>query len=603
MLAGALAVLILLLAAYAAGAAWRAEGSVALTCGLGLLAAGIAWSGLFGLLTLPWLLTVLTVVAVGGGLARPVPADPGSADTAAWTRGETLVLALIGLHVAVHALALAVPPIGWDALTYHLPLPAHYLRCGSLADSHDILNSTFPQAVEMLYLWMLAWEPSGQAALAVNLVCLPLLVVLTVKLARALGAPRPWRLLAGLAVLLMPMTNRLAGYHTTDIPLAAFSTLALLLLARRQYGTALLAAGMAAACKYTGLIIFAGVLAAVLWQADWRARLRLLLWAPLALLLTAGPWLLRNVAHTGNPVYPFARAYFAPDRTPVARTPAATMTAVADQYADKGRFYATRWERLRFPFDITFRFAQFDEWRYAAGPLYLALVPVGLWALRRPVAVPVLVALGQAAAVVLLVPSARYLLPALPCLAAVAALGMAHLAARRRWWRPLLLTLLCGWGVLNLPLALAQHLPNLRLLWRTGYGGFYAAKLPFLDGVDRVHALLHTDRQRLSAQPHRPRPRVCVVDKRVFPLGFDAVSGLQAGLPRPPFTLQGTLPEKAAQLAAALLDREVRFVVVSRQHVHQHHDDAVANACEYLVAAGYADRVFASDHSRVYRLH
>ncbi len=604
MLAGALAVLILLLAAYAAGAAWRAEGSVALTCGLGLLAAAIAWSGMFGLLTLPWLLTALTVVAVGGALARPVPADPKVADTAAWTRGETLVLALVGLHLVIHALALAVPPIGWDALTYHLPLPAHYLRCGMLADSRDILNSTFPQAVEMLYLWVLAWAPSGQAALAINLVCLPLLIVLTVKLARALGVPRPWRLLAGLAVLLMPMTNRLAGYHNTDIPLALFSTLALLMLARRQQAAALLVAGMAAACKYTGLIIFAGVLAAVLWQADRRGRLRLLLFAPLALLLTAGPWLLRNAAHTGNPVYPFARAYFEqPAAAPGAGEPAAAMAAVAGQYADKGHVYASRWERLRFPFDITFCFVQFDEWRYAAGPLYLALVPVGLWALRRQAAAPVLVALAHVTVVVLLVPNARYLLPALPCLAAAAALGMAQLAARRRWWTPVLLTLVLGWGVLNLPLALAQHGPNLHLLWRTGYDGFYAAKLPFLDGVDRVHALLHTDRQLLAAHLQLPRPRVCVVDKRVFPLGFDAVSGLQAGMPRPPFVLQGTLPEQAAQLAAALYDRDVRFVTVSSQHVRQHQDHAVANACEYLVAAGYADRVFASDHARVYRLN
>jgi len=682
----------LLVAALAAGAVWRAESAVALTFGLGVLATAVTWSALFGMVTLPGLLTLLTLAAVAGALVRPAEGSLTAADTPVWSRLETLIIALITLHLLVPVLAVLVPPAGWDALTYHLALPSFYLRAGGLADNPSILNSTFPQGIEMLYLVSLWFEPHGQLALAVNVVFLLLLVILSVKLARALGVPRPWRLLAGLAVLLMPLTNRLGGYHNTDIPLTAYSTLALLMLARRQLVPALLAAALAVAVKYTGLIVFVLTVVmalALAWRAGrWRGAARVALAAPLLLLLAAGPWLLRNAAHTGNPLFPFAQAVFArqaaaapcvpmpspagnghsaPAQLPAAyaagaadvaqrsavaderetaaqlltvpatgtvalvassrsrqrpvaagddsrgagrqgsAAPAAVgslFTAVAGQYADKGDVYENRLVRLlRFPFDITLNFGLFDEWRYALGPLYLVLVSISLLFLRwRAHAPAVLLALLYGMLVVQLVPNARYLLPVLPCLAGVAMLGAAGLAARRRWWRVLLLVLVLGWGMLNLPLAFAQHYGNLRLLARVGYDRFVAEKLPFLDGVDYVHRVLRTDRGQLTAEPWRVRPRVCVVDKRIFPLGFETVSGLQSGMARPPFRLTGTPQQQADQLALALRRDAVQFVVVSSDFVRRYRDHQVWQACEYLTAHGRAARLFASANSVVYQL-
>lgn len=605
----------LLLAGLGAGWRYRAEPAVALTLGLGLLAAAVAWSGLLGLLTLPWLLTCLTMVALAGALVRPADEPPAPAAGPPRSRLEKLVLAVIAAHLLIHALAVLVPPIGWDALTYHLTLPSFYLRAGTLADHPGILNSTFPQGVEMLYLFTLWFEPLGHLAMAVNFIFLALLVILAVKLARALAVPRPWPLLAGLAVLLMPMTNRFGGYHNTDVPLAAFSTLALLMLARGRPLPALLAAALAASMKYTGLIVLvlvAAALPACELRAGGRAVVRVAGVALVMLLLAAGPWLARNYAHTGNPVFPFARAFFEnPAAAAAATVPAmpgglgATIfTQVAGQYADKGLMYDNRLTRLLFfPFDVTLNFAIFDEWRYALGPLYLALLPAGLFFVRgRAPGTVLAVALVYAVLVVQLVPNARYLLPVLPALAAVALLGAAGLAGRRRWWRPLLLVLLLGWGLLNLPLAAAQHFDNLRLLARDGYSDFYARKLPFLDGIDYLHRALGTDRAALTAQPWRARPRACVVDKRVFPLGFETLGGVQEGMPRAPFVLAGDLPEQAAQLAAALHAGETPFVVVGLDFARRYRETRVWNACEYLVAHGQAARIFTSANSIVYQL-
>ena len=70
---GSVGLAFLLLAGLGAGWRYRAEPAVALTFGLGLLCAAVAWSGLCGLLTMPWLLTLATLAAVAGARVRPQP--------------------------------------------------------------------------------------------------------------------------------------------------------------------------------------------------------------------------------------------------------------------------------------------------------------------------------------------------------------------------------------------------------------------------------------------------------------------------------------------------------------------------------------------------
>ncbi|MEW6235612.1 MAG: hypothetical protein AB1656_09520 [Candidatus Omnitrophota bacterium] len=232
-----------------------------------------------------------------------------------WTIERVLLLLALLLALA----AALLPPLGYDAHEYHLPVPQQYLKTGGWQAFPLNVYAGFPMNVEMLYLWPLA---SGNAA---GCTVINLLFALIAALALSRLCER-WNLdsyacLAAMIFLSTGMTLRLIVDANIDMALAASA--AVLLLAYERYRRdglgadaymAAAALGFALGAKYIAIL---AVLLPFLSMAAMDVLLvrRWDLLRPLALILAAGlalfaPWLVRNLALYHNPFYPLLTPVF-----------------------------------------------------------------------------------------------------------------------------------------------------------------------------------------------------------------------------------------------------------------------------------------------------
>lgn len=315
------------------------EWCVRATLGLGLLAWMTLGLGVAGVLS-----RAAAWGVVGGGLAilaatrareqRACMAAPSDSPPAAIPPFAWLMLAPLVVPLAVAICGASLPPgvvwdsegRGYDALIYHLGGPREYYDAGRISFLPHNVYTSFPQQVEMLSLLLMnlaggvlpgalaaqwlhaafgglavaalaAWSPSGA----------PRLVVV------ALAASTPW--IAHLACL---------AY--VELAVLFFAAVAAGVLLERFDGAAAggarpwrdalaagLCAGLAGGAKYTALAFVAAALCAA-WliaaRADRGTRWRGALAFAAGVVLAFAPWIARNVAFTGNPVFPFAYAWF-----------------------------------------------------------------------------------------------------------------------------------------------------------------------------------------------------------------------------------------------------------------------------------------------------
>ena len=371
-----------------------------------------------------------------------------------------------GLVVTVGAglffLALgAAPPVDWDSLMYHLPVPAQFLEEGRIFLPGDNLHASFVGLLHMLYLPLLAaGSVAGPALLNGALAILLSLTLLSMGArffsgeAGSLGMGMVW---GTTTVLLVAITPR------TDVSLALFLLLAhyafLLALAEEDgLGWAYLGAvlvGFAAGIKFNGLAYGAGLAPLALWVA-WRRggerggregagpptgtreaaegegpgldsgvlKERALGGTRAALLMAAlglvalAPWLVKNWVLLGSPLYPyFAHRMLDPwlqalyDAAQAVQAPDATLS----QSLRGIRAPVTLWGVFFAPGGLT---AEGEGAFYFTNRILL-LLPLGIFLLRRRwlgwmVAPPLLYLL------LILLPfpatNLRYLIPAIPAL-------------------------------------------------------------------------------------------------------------------------------------------------------------------------------------------
>ncbi|MBN1488372.1 MAG: glycosyltransferase family 39 protein [Phycisphaerae bacterium] len=285
-----------------------------------------AWLAGFGFL-------VLASLAV---LARPL--------RDALRRNATLTLpAISGLHwlwlavvpfAALTLLVATAPPgilwgpegNGYDVLEYHFGVPAEYLAAGRIGFLPHNVYSNFPFNAEMLYL--LAMVLRGGAIEGVELAKMlnALLALLTIAAMWTAARPQGPRaaLLAAVLTGTCGWLVYLSGVAYVENAMLLFTSLALAALMRwhaagdaaepdaRAARWALLAglfAGLACGCKYTAVALVALPLSAVFLTHLRRhtgASLRGLMLFGSGALLTFAPWLFKNVALCGNPVFPLA---------------------------------------------------------------------------------------------------------------------------------------------------------------------------------------------------------------------------------------------------------------------------------------------------------
>lgn len=204
-------------------------------------------------------------------------------------------------------LGLAPPAEDFDALFYHLTVPAIWLRQGSAVDFIPSPHYWFPKIVEGIYVWALTFGADSATHL-IHLLWLVLTGLLLWHWAnRVFGSRIAWFSL--LILLSMPSLPYLAAWAYTDYALvfAALATLYALWKQSLASDTAWLViaglmAGLAVSVKYTGVIVpIAGVLIILIKGRSLRSCLVFGMTCTLAAL----PWYARNWISTGNPIYPF----------------------------------------------------------------------------------------------------------------------------------------------------------------------------------------------------------------------------------------------------------------------------------------------------------
>jgi 4-amino-4-deoxy-L-arabinose transferase-like glycosyltransferase len=209
----------------------------------------------------------------------------------------------------------------WDSIAYHLAVPKIWLADGRISYIPYIHHSNFPGAIDNLFILGLWWGgAAGAKAFGVAVFILGMLAVFGLA-RRRFGENAAW--IAVIAFAGMPSVLWESGTAYIDVGHGLFAGLGILYAAEVLEGKPTawrmaLCLALACATKYTGLQTFVAVsatlamfgLSGLRGEAGNRHSLRAFGLAALATALIAGPWYVRNVVNTGNPVYPFFYGVF-----------------------------------------------------------------------------------------------------------------------------------------------------------------------------------------------------------------------------------------------------------------------------------------------------
>ncbi len=264
--------------------------------------------------------TVILAVGLAGGARRPVlfaigllalaspwfaPALVTFRTRASFSWATALVMTGFGIVYLAHAWA---PEISPDGMAYHVALPAQYLRHGRIGYISTNIYAQLSQAMEMLYLHAFAFGRHSATAL-VHLSFLFALLALMRGYAQRSGIPRS----AGLLVLASPVVGIDAASAYNDVALSAVLFAVFWVMERwrqeecdRLLWVAGLMAGLAFAIKYTAFLAVPYAMLCLGRRVSWARLARI----TSAATVMVAPWLLKNLAFTGNPVAPFASAWF-----------------------------------------------------------------------------------------------------------------------------------------------------------------------------------------------------------------------------------------------------------------------------------------------------
>jgi hypothetical protein len=208
------------------------------------------------------------------------------------------------------------PPTDWDGLFYHLTLPRLYIERARIVPLTEIPHQFFPALVEQLYLAEMLLRGDIAAKLVHYAFMLLLAGIVYLMAQQHIDPDLSWSAVTLYAAI--PMVAVLGGWAYTDLALAFYQMAALYALLRwfqqrRLSWVALsgLLCGLALGTKYTGFLCPLYLLSVIVVQVARRQVASRQALHAMGLLVgvsipVASPWYLRNLAFTGNPVYPFA---------------------------------------------------------------------------------------------------------------------------------------------------------------------------------------------------------------------------------------------------------------------------------------------------------
>jgi hypothetical protein len=285
---------------------------LSLGLGLGALALEAFALAALGAFTPPALTLLVAGSAAGGAslLARRMRAG-APAMHAAPSQGSLLPWAITALAALLLLPFALLPPRAFDALSYHLELPARFLAAGRLLPLPETVYSSVPLLPEMLYGIGLALEGTALTGLVGFSFFLLTLGLVACWGGREFGkGGGAW---AAAILATIPLGMMEVPARGSDWPACFFTLAAVMLLAKKGLSprgalTAGVLAGLAAGCKHPALAFailappVALVLCALLQGRRPPYKTGAVFLAAAA--CTALPWYLKNAIMTGDPFYP-----------------------------------------------------------------------------------------------------------------------------------------------------------------------------------------------------------------------------------------------------------------------------------------------------------
>lgn len=304
------------------------------TLGLGLCGVLSQWLFVFLFLALILAEAVQCLREKRASSLQPVPETNPTELAPRWLRRSVLLISAPFLCCML--LGSMLPPTDFDVKEYHLGGPKEYFLAGRILFlPHDVYTS-FPFLTEMLLLDGMVvrgdWLRGAYAGQAVLMFFAPLTALGCYCVGRRAGGEiAGW--LAALVYLTIPWTYRISIIAYTEGALCCYVVLSLLAFQiwdeRRRSLSAepsilwreLLVlgfiAGSAVATKYPGMVLVAIPFAVAVMLSVWRTPPRSvrqlgvsLLVYGVGVLIAFGPWMAKNLAETGNPVYPLLYGVF-----------------------------------------------------------------------------------------------------------------------------------------------------------------------------------------------------------------------------------------------------------------------------------------------------
>ncbi|MEM8874403.1 MAG: hypothetical protein AAGD32_09095 [Planctomycetota bacterium] len=325
----------------------------AIGLGLGVISLAVLLLGLAGVLSQVVgfaLLAVGIVLAVGHGYVHRERLQK-RLDVRAKSHWVLLIPAVpLGIALAAATvypgllwpeMSWGIEPAGYDVAGYHMQLPREWHDAGRITEPTHNVYGYFPLAVEMHGL--LAMHLRGGAYEGMYLAKLmhfAFMALMPLAVYGAVPGSRLQKAVAGVLAACVPWTVLLGGVAYNEGGLMLYTALALGWLLRsrttREWAVVGGLIGLACGVKYTAvpMLLLAVPLAAVVFR---RAKLGGVV-AVLVGLAVFSPWLIRNVAWTGNPVFPQALGLFGVghfsdlqvDRWQMAHSAAADMNAFGE---------------------------------------------------------------------------------------------------------------------------------------------------------------------------------------------------------------------------------------------------------------------------------
>jgi 4-amino-4-deoxy-L-arabinose transferase-like glycosyltransferase len=396
--------------------------------GIGVISLAVFIFGLSGQLTSATIWIFLLIVSAGSLTWKP--RIPISVRGASFETGNALVYAIMGSAAFVYLLWAVAPEIQYDALNYHLAVPATYLQNGRITEI-PFFHAYFARLIEWFFTACLAI--GGPATAKMVTFFASVCGAMAVYVLGYCTFEKNVGLWAAALFMTTPLVGWLFGTAYTDSIVTLFVTSSFIALVRwedsRRQGwlyTAGLLAGLAAGSKMNAILAYLFVAPIVILQVlrepsmKFTAKIRILAVTAFAASLFAVPTYALTYSFTGNPVFPFFNGIF--------KSPKWTLDNTMVNASDFG-LPMTVSSLVRFPFRLTFDTIRFGDAlpRGGAGVVLLFALPFGLLLLPRTRMAPRVLIIAAAGYLFLMfytMQYARYYIMILPL---VAVIGVATL--------------------------------------------------------------------------------------------------------------------------------------------------------------------------------